>query len=206
METLLNLDQEWIKPGIGNSLYVRPFCYASQAGVQASASNEYTFIIICAPVKSYYSSELNVLIAEHYSRAASGGVGFAKAAGNYAAQFYPTALALEKGYQQIIWTDAKSHRYLEEAGTMNIFFRINDTLVTAPTSDRILDGITRKSVIDIAKSLTISVEERQISVTELLSAFNDNSLKEIFGSGTAVVVSPINSFGYKDKRLSLIHI
>ena len=203
LETLLNLDQEWIKPGIGNSLYVRPFCYASQAGVQASASKEYTFIIICAPVRAYYNGELNVLIAEHYSRAASGGVGFAKAAGNYAAQFYPTALALEKGYQQIIWTDAKSHQYLEEAGTMNIFFRINDTLVTAPISDRILDGITRKSVIDIAKSLAIRVEERQISVDELLSAYNDHSLKEIFGSGTAVVISPINSFGYKDKRYEL---
>lgn len=204
LEHLLKLDQEWIKPGVGNSLYIRPFCYASQAGVQASAATEYTFIIICAPVRSYYSGgELNVLIAEHFSRAASGGVGFAKASGNYAAQFYPTALALEKGYQQIIWTDANTHEYLEEAGTMNIFFRINDTLITAPTSDRILDGITRKSVIDIAHSLNIKVEERPLKVSELLDAYQNETLKEIFGSGTAVVVSPINGFGYQDQHYKL---
>ncbi len=204
LETLLKLDHEWIKPGVGNSLYIRPFCYASQAGVQASAAKEYTFIIICAPVRSYYSAgELNVLIAEQYSRAASGGVGFAKAAGNYAAQFYPTSLAIEKGYQQIIWTDANTHEYLEEAGTMNIFFRINDTLITAPTSDRILDGITRKSVIAIAKSLNINVEERPIKVSELIAAHQNKSLKEIFGSGTAVVVSPIKGFGYQDQHYTL---
>ena len=206
LEALLNLDQDWIKPGMGNSLYIRPFCYASQAGVQASAANAYTFIIICAPVGSYYNGEVNVLIAEQYSRAASGGVGFAKAAGNYAAQFYPTALALEKGYQQIIWTDANSHEYLEEAGTMNIFFRINDTLVTAPTSDRILDDITRKSVIALAKSLNIAIEERPFKVAELLSAYEDGSLKEIFGSGTAVVVRPIKGFGYQEKHYQLAEI
>ena len=127
LNELLNLDADWIKPGVGNSLYVRPFVFANQAAVSATASNQYQFIIICAPVKSYYSGEVNVLVSEKYSRAASGGVGYAKAAGNYAASFYPAHLANQEGYQQIIWTDASTHEYLEESGTMNVFFRINDT-------------------------------------------------------------------------------
>ena len=204
LEKLLSLDKEWIKKGTGNSLYIRPFVFASQAGVQASASNAYKFMIICSPVSSYYSSsEVHVQVAEKYSRAASGGVGFAKAAGNYAAQFYPTSLALKEGFQQIIWTDANTHEYLEEAGTMNIFFRINDTLVTTPTSDRILDGITRKSILRLSEHLGIKTDVRPITIHELLSAKKDGSLKEIFGAGTAVVVSPIKGFGYQNERYVL---
>lgn len=203
LKSLLMLDKNWIQPGLGNSLYVRPFVFASQATVQASAASAYKFMIICAPVKSYYGGEINVLIAEKYSRAANGGVGFAKAAGNYAAQFYPTKLAQDEGFQQIIWTDASNHEYLEEAGTMNIFFRINDTLITSPINDRILDGITRKSIIDIAKRNNIKVEERPIKVEEIVTAWEENKLKEIFGSGTAVVVAPINSFSSKGKHYPL---
>ena len=204
LNKLLYLDKEWIKSGQENSLYIRPFVFASQASVQASAANEYIFMIICAPVKSYYNGgEINVLIAEDYSRAANGGVGFAKAAGNYAAQFYPTSLAQKQGFQQIIWTDANSHEFLEEAGTMNIFFRIKDTLLTAPTNDRILDGITRKSIIEIAKSNGIKVEERPIKVSEIITAWKEQNLIEVFGTGTAVVVAPINSFSSKGKRYQL---
>ena len=195
--SLLEIDEEWIKPGIGNSLYIRPFVFSSQACVQASPSSEYTFIIICCPVKAYYGGEVNVLIAEEFSRAADGGIGYTKAAGNYGAQFHPTALAQEQGYQQIVWTDAKSHEYLEEAGTMNIFFRVNDCLITAPTNDRILDGVTRKSVIQIARDSGINVEVRPIKIEEIVKASENNSLKEMFGSGTAVVINPIKSFGYK---------
>lgn len=204
LNQLLKLDQAWIKPAIGNSLYIRPFVFASQPTVQASASNEYIFMIICAPVSTYYSGgEINVLIAEEYSRAANGGVGFAKAAGNYAAQFYPTSEALKKGYQQIIWTDADRHEYLEEAGTMNIFFKIGETLITAPTNDRILDGVTRKSIIDIAKSMGVTVKERPIKVSELVAAFEEGTLQEVFGTGTAVVVLPITSFSYKGTAYKL---
>ena len=204
LEKLLNLDKEWIKKGTGNSLYVRPFVFASQAGVQATASNAYKFMIICSPVSSYYSGgEVHVQVAEKFSRAASGGVGFAKAAGNYAAQFYPTSLALKEGFQQIIWTDASTHEYLEEAGTMNIFFRINDTLITTPTSDRILDGVTRKSILQLAEHLGIKTEVRPITIHELISTKENGSLKEIFGAGTAVVVSPIKGFGYQNKRYIL---
>ena len=203
LKTLLKIDNDWIKPGFGNSLYIRPFVFSSQAGVQASPAKEYMFIIICCPVKAYYGGEVNVLIAEEYSRAADGGIGFTKAAGNYAAQFYPTALAQEQGYQQIVWTDAKSHKYLEEAGTMNIFFRIGDKLLTAPTNDRILDGVTRKSVIQIAKDAGIEVDVRPIKISEIVAASKNNSLKEMFGSGTAVVINPIKSFGYQGVNYKL---
>ena len=204
LNKLLYLDHQWIKSGEGNSLYIRPFVFASQASVQASAANEYIFMIICAPVKSYYTGgEINVLVAEEYSRAASGGVGFAKAAGNYAAQFYPTSQALKNGYQQIIWTDADTHEYLEEAGTMNIFFKIDNTLVTAPTNDRILDGITRKSIIDLAKYKGIKVEERPIKVSEIKAAHEKGSLQEVFGTGTAVVVLPISSFSHQGETFKL---
>lgn len=206
LKTLLKIDNDWIKPGFGNSLYIRPFVFSSQAGVQASPAKEYMFIIICCPVKAYYGGEVNVLIAEEYSRAADGGIGFTKAAGNYAAQFYPTALAQEQGYQQIVWTDAKSHEYLEEAGTMNIFFRIGDKLLTAPTNDRILDGVTRKSVIQIAKDAGIEVDVRPIKISEIVAASKNNSLKEMFGSGTAVVINPIKSFGYQGVNYKLPEI
>lgn len=204
LKNLLILDNEWIKPGIENSLYIRPFVFASQGSVQAAAASEYIFSIICAPVKSYYKGgEIKVLVAENYSRAANGGVGFAKAAGNYAAQFYPTAEAQKEGFQQIIWTDANTHENLEEAGTMNIFFKIDNTLVTSPTNDRILDGITRKSIIDIARHQGITVEERPITITELKKAHTDGQLQEIFGSGTAVVILPIHSFSHQGKAYPL---
>lgn len=154
-------------------------------------------MIILSPAKSYYSGEVKVLIAEHFSRAANGGIGAAKAAGNYAAQFYPTSLANKEGFQQVIWTDDATHTKLEEAGTMNVFFRINDTLLTAPTSERILDGITRKSLIEMAKKEGITVDVRPVLVSELVEAVKNGSLKEIFGAGTAAVVNPIIGFSYQ---------
>ncbi|MDG3581466.1 branched-chain amino acid aminotransferase [Galbibacter pacificus] len=203
LNTLLKLDNKWIKKGFGNSLYIRPFVIATEAGVSASPSSEYKFMIICSPAQSYYGGEVRVKIADHYSRAASGGFGFAKAAGNYAGQFYPTNIAKEEGFQQVIWTDANTHEYLEEAGTMNVFFRIGDKLVTCPISDRILDGVTRKSVITMAKDLNIEVEVRPIKVAEVLEANKNGTLKEIFGSGTAAVINPIAGFGYKGDKWEL---
>ncbi len=198
LTTLLKMDREWVPSKLGSALYIRPFVIATEYCVSASTSTEYKFMIIMSPVNAYYSGKLKVTVAEKYSRAADGGVGFAKAAGNYAAQFYPTNLAKEKGYQQVIWTDAHSHQYLEESGTMNVFFRINDTLITAPTSDRILDGVTRKSLIDLANHEGIPVEVRRITVTELVEAAKKGELKEIFGSGTAAVISPVEGFSYQD--------
>ncbi|TBN17951.1 branched-chain amino acid aminotransferase [Hyunsoonleella pacifica] len=195
--TLLKLDKDWIPTNEGSSLYIRPFVFASGQGFHASPADEYKFIICTAPSGSYFSGEVKVLIEEKYSRSANGGVGFAKAGGNYAGQFYPTQLAKAKGYQQVIWTDDHKHEYIEEAGAMNIFIRINDTLITGPTSDRILDGITRKSIIELAESENIPVEVRKITVTEVVDAAKNGSLKEMFGAGTAAVVSPISAFGYK---------
>ena len=203
LESMLLLDKEWIKPGFGNSLYIRPFVIATQAGVSASPSDEYKFMILFSPAQSYYSGDVKVVIAEHFSRAADGGVGAAKAAGNYAAQFYPTNLAKEEGFQQVIWTDSNEHKYLEEAGTMNVFFRINDTLITAPVSDRILDGITRKSIIALAERDGIATEVRKIKVKELIEASNNGSLKEIFGAGTAAVISPVSDFSHQQKVYKL---
>ncbi|WP_121666477.1 branched-chain amino acid aminotransferase [Mesonia aquimarina] len=196
LKTLLKFDSKWIKSGDGNSLYIRPFVIATEAGVSASPSNAYRFMIICCPAKAYYSSPVKVTIAQEYSRSADGGVGYAKAAGNYGAQFYPTNLAKEKGYQQVIWTDANSHEYLEEAGTMNVFFRINDKLITAPISDRILDGITRKSIIALAEKEGVEVEVRRIKVAEILEAAKNNELKEMFGAGTAATVAQISGFEF----------
>ena len=206
LKKLLNLDKEWVKKDEGSSLYVRPFVIGNEYAIQASPSKNYKFMIICAPATPYYKGKVKVIVADKYSRAASGGVGFAKAAGNYAGQFYPTNLAKEKGFQQIIWTDSNQHKYLEEAGTMNVFFRIDGKLITAPTTDTILDGVTRKSIIQIAKDQGIDVEVRRITIDEIKEASRNNSLKEIFGTGTAAVVSEISEFEHKDELFILPEI
>jgi branched-chain amino acid aminotransferase len=206
LETLLKIDREWIKKGEGNSIYIRPFVFASEPGMAASPATEYKFMFLLAPVQSYFKgggSDVKVLFADKFSRSANGGVGFAKAAGNYAGQFYPTALAQKQGYQQVVWTDASTHEYLEEAGVMNVFFRVGDTLLTAPTSDRILDGITRKSIIQIAEDEGINIEVRNVSVTEIEEAAQNGTLLEMFGAGTAAVINPIAGFGSKGKDYNL---
>ncbi len=203
LRTLIKLDQKWIPQKEGSSLYIRPFMFASGKGFHASPADEYKFIICLAPSGAYFSGKVKVLIEETYSRAANGGVGYAKAGGNYAGQFYPTQLAVKKGYNQVIWTDDNTHEYIEEAGAMNIFVRIDDTLITGPTSDRILDGITRKSILKIAEDEGIRTEVRKISVTEVVAAAKNGSLKEMFGAGTAAVVSPIAAFGFKDTDYDL---
>lgn len=206
LKKLLEIDNNWIPDTEGSSLYIRPFIFASGEGFHASPADSYKFIIATAPSGAYFSGKVKVLIEEKYARAANGGVGFAKAGGNYAAQFYPTQLAVKKGYHQVIWTDDNTHEYIEEAGAMNIFIRINDTLITSPTSDRILDGITRKSIIQIAKDKGIEVEERKISVHEVVEAAKDGTLEEMFGAGTAAVVSPIATFGFQGTDYDLPEI
>lgn len=203
LKTLLKIDHQWIPTSEGSALYIRPFVFASGNGFHASPADEYTFIIACAPSGPYFAGKVKVLIEEKYSRSANGGVGFAKAGGNYAGQFYPTQLAVEKGYNQVIWTDDNTHEYIEEAGAMNIFIRINDTLITSPTSDRILDGITRKSIIEIAKDENIKVEVRKFKVQEVVEASRNGSLKEMFGTGTAAVISPISTYGYQGEDYDL---
>ena len=189
LKALLKVDNDWIPTTAGSSLYIRPIIFATGEGFHASPAEGYRFLIATAPSGPYFSGKVSVLIEEQYSRSANGGVGFAKAGGNYAGQFYPTQLAIEKGYNQVIWTDDNTHEYIEEAGAMNIFIRINDTLITGPTSDRILDGVTRKSIIEIAKAEGIHVEVRKFTVSEVIDASKNEALKEMFGAGTAAVIS-----------------
>jgi len=201
LDELLALDNAWCKKEEGYSLYIRPFIFASGECVKASASYEYTFIIITSPTTKYYAGEMNVVVEEHYTRAPQGGVGYAKAAGNYAASFYPTKQANAKGFQQLIWTDAKEHKYIEESGTMNIWFRIDDTLITPALSDSILGGITRDSIVTLAEDNSIKVEQRKILISEVVDAYKNGTLKEAFGTGTAVTVNPINTITFREKRM-----
>lgn len=203
LKTLMDIDREWIPFGEGRSLYIRPVIFATEEALKARVSSKFMFAIVAAPAKSYYTAPVSVLISDYYSRAASGGVGAAKAAGNYAASFYPTQLAIEKGYEQIIWTDDATHTKFEESGTMNVFVRINDTIYTPNTSDKILDGVTRDSFIQLAKKRGIEVVVGDVLVEDVINAHKNGTLKEVWGVGTAVVTSRFEGLGYKDQHLDL---
>jgi len=203
LKKLLEIDQAWVPDKEGCSLYIRPFMFATDEYVGVSPSTTYKFIIFNCPVGSYYSKPLKVRVETEYIRAAKGGVGFAKNAGNYGGSLFPTQKAMQAGYDQIIWTDAATHQYVEEAGTMNLMFMVGGSLVTAPTGDTILDGVTRKSVIQIAKDWGINVQERQLSVKELVSGILDGSVTEAFGAGTAAVIAPIQIIGFEGKDYQL---
>jgi len=203
LKKLLEIDQAWVPDKEGCSLYIRPFMFATDEYVGVSPSTTYKFIIFNCPVGSYYSKPLKVRVETEYIRAAKGGVGFAKNAGNYGSSLFATQKAMQAGYDQIIWTDAATHQYVEEAGTMNLMFMVGGSLVTAPTGDTILDGVTRKSVIQIAKDWGINVQERQLSVKELVSGILDGSVTEAFGAGTAAVIAPIQIIGFEGKDYQL---
>ena len=197
LEVLLRLDKEWIPTKEGSSLYIRPFMFATDDYIGIRPSDTYKFIMFTCPVGKYYSKPVNVKIETRYTRAAAGGIGAAKAAGNYAASLYPAKLGQEKGYDQLIWTDAKDHKYIEESGTMNVLFLINDTLITPPSSETILSGITRRSIVQLAKDKGINVEERPIEVTEVINALKDGSMKAMFGAGTAATIAHIAKVGHE---------
>lgn len=203
LKALVDIDRGWIPYGEGNSLYIRPVLFATEEALKARVANKYMFAIVATPAKSYYAEPVSVKISDYYSRAASGGVGFAKAAGNYAASFYPTQLANEEGYEQVIWTDDATHENFEESGTMNVFVRINDTIYTPKTSDKILDGVTRDSFIKLAERRGIKVVVDDVKVADVIAAQKYGSLKEVWGVGTAVVTSVFKAIGYKGERLEL---
>jgi len=192
LKTLIDVDRDWIPNKDGFSLYVRPFMIATDPYVGIKPSDTYKFIIFTCPVGAYYSEPVKVKIETEYSRAVEGGTGFAKAAGNYAGALYPAMKAQEKGYRQLIWTDAVEHKYIEEAGTMNVIFQIGDTLITPKSSDTILAGITRRSVIDIARDWGYKVEERKVLVSEVIEAIESGNLVEAFGAGTAATIAQIS--------------
>lgn len=204
IKELIRCDINWVPNGEGQSLYVRPFLIADQAFLGVRPSNTYKFMVITSPTAGYYSGAVKVRIEEHYSRACEGGIGSAKAAANYAASLYPAQIANAEGYHQLVWTDSKEHKYIEESGTMNIMFNINGKLITpAADKDSILRGITRKSVIQIAKDWGYDLEERAVSVDEVISAIHSNQLREAFGIGTAATIAPFSSIGYQGEDFPL---
>ncbi len=201
---LIGLDQDWVPEGEGFSLYIRPFMIGTDASLGLESSRSYKFIIITSPAAAYYSKDLSIYIQSQYVRAVPGGTGFTKAAGNYAASLLPTSEVRAKGYDQILWTDAVEHKYVQEIGTMNVFFVVNGTVLTPALDDgTILAGITRASIIGLMKELGYRVEERKISVGELIAAHNAGQLEEAFGSGTAASMSMITQLTYEDKTMSL---
>lgn len=193
---LLKLDSAWVPNEPNTSLYIRPVVFADDPYVGIRPSETYKFLIFTAPVGAYYSEPVNVKIETKYTRAVAGGVGYAKTAGNYAASLYPALQAQKEGYHQLIWTDGQNHEFIEEAGTMNLMFYINDTLITAPTGDSILDGITRDSVLTLAKDWGMKVEEKRLSVKELEEALKKGEVKEAFGAGTAATIAKIHKIGH----------
>ncbi len=203
VNTLVDLEKEWIPKAKGSALYMRPIMFATDAVLGVKVSNTYKFIIIVGPVGPYYPKPVKLIAETKYIRAANGGVGEAKTAGNYAASLLPAQLAKEKGYDQVIWLDSKEFKYIQEAGTMNLFFVFKDKVVTPDTSGTILKGITRMSLIDLLKKDGVTVEERPLSIDEVVEAHNKGNLLEIFGSGTAAVVANVSEFCYKDKIYKL---
>ncbi|MDB5262556.1 MAG: branched-chain amino acid aminotransferase [Adhaeribacter sp.] len=203
LKELLRLDADWIPTAAGSSLYIRPFMFATGEFLGVRPSDTYRFAIITCPVNAYYSTPLRVKVEETYARAVEGGFGFAKAAGNYAGSLYPAKKAAEEGYHQLLWTDGKTHQYFEESGTMNLMFVLNDTLVTPALSTSILAGVTRDTIIQLAKDRGIPVEERKVSVAEIMEAARNGTLQEAFGCGTAAVVSHIETIGYRGTDYSL---
>ncbi len=191
LRELLLLDEAWVPNRPGYSLYIRPFLFATDPFVGVRPSDTYKFMIFCSLAGVYYAQPLKVRIEPHYTRAAKGGTGSAKAGGNYGGAYYPTSLAQQEGFQQVIWTDAQEHRYIEEAGTMNIIFILDGKVVTSPLSDTILDGVTRDSVLTLAREAGMSVEERPVSVEELRDAIQAGKLNDAFGVGTAATFAPI---------------
>ena len=193
---LVNLDSDWVPSSDDASLYIRPFMFATDSHVGVRASHSYRFMIFTCPVGAYYSNPIRVKVETKYTRAATGGTGAAKAAGNYAGALYPTKKASVEGYDQLLWTDSKTHSFIEECGTMNAAFVVEGKLLVPATSDTILDGITRKSSIQIARDLGLEVEDRPVSVEELRTAAEEGKLEEAFGLGTAATVSIMSTIGF----------
>src|SRR5690554_153954 len=194
LETLIKLDFNWIPKKHGTALYLRPFIFACDDLLAARSSEKFQFNIITSPVGAYYAEGFNpvkLTTSEKYVRAVIGGTGNVKTAGNYAASFLPAQNARKKGYTQVLWLDAKENKYVEEVGTMNIHFKINDTLISPALNGSILPGITRNSVLTLAEEWGLKVEERRISIDEIFDEYEKGNLQEVFGSGTAAVISPV---------------
>ena len=205
LHQLIELDQGWIPPQTGSALYIRPFMFANDEFLGVRPSERYRFMIFSGPVGPYYAKPVRLRAETEYIRAAIGGVGEAKAAGNYASAMLPTKLAKEAGFDQVLWLDAKEHKYVQEVGTMNIFFVIDGKVVTPETSGAILRGITRDSLLQILKHEGYEVEERAVSIDEVMAAGRNGTLQEVFGSGTAAVIAFVKELQYQDETVQVPH-
>lgn len=203
LNELLKMDAAWVPKGEDNSLYLRPFMFASDVYLGVRPSFNYRFMIIMSPAGKYYSEAPKVKIETEFIRAAKGGVGYAKCAGNYASSLYPAKLAQEQGYTQLLWTDAQTHTKFEESGTMNVFFVKDGKLLTPITSSTILKGITRDSLVTIARDMGYEVSEQDVYVKDIVEGIENGSVTEVFGAGTAVVVSPFSGIGFEGRDLDL---
>lgn len=203
LKELINLDRDWVPNKENSSLYIRPFLFASDEYIGVKSSDNFRFMIFTCPVQSYYKGAVNVKVETEYSRAFDGGTGNVKAGGNYAAALYPAKLAQDQGFDQLVWTDAREHKYIEESGTMNVFFEVGDELLTPPTGGTILEGVTRDSIIQLAKDTGKTVHERPVSVEEIRQAGRDGSLKDAFGAGTAATVAHIASIAFGNEVFEL---
>ena len=203
MRQLVALDKNWIPQKENHSLYIRPFMFSSDELIGVRPSDSYKFMIILSPTGPYYNAPMRIYVEEKYVRAVPGGVGYAKAAGNYGAAMYATAEAKKKGYDQVLWMDAHEHKYVQECGTMNVFFIIGNSAIT-PNLDQgtILAGVTRDSVITLLKEMGLTVEERPLSIDEIIAAYKSGELREVFGTGTAATISLIRELGFKDMTMS----
>ncbi len=202
MRELVKLDQQWISARPDHSLYIRPFMFSTDEQIGVKAADSYKFMIILSPTGPYYSKPLRIYAEEHYTRAARGGVGYAKAAGNYAASLLPAAEARQKGYDQVLWLDASEHKYIQEIGTMNVFFVLDGEIITPDLEGgTILAGVTRDSAITLLRDMGYSVTERPVHIDELLQSYRDGKLTEMFGTGTAATISPIRELAYQDSRM-----
>ncbi len=199
MRQLVELDKNWIPVKENHSLYIRPFMFSSDEVIGVKPSDNYKFLIILSPTGPYYAAPMRIYVEENYTRAAPGGIGYAKAAGNYGASMRATAEAKRKGYDQVLWTDAFEHKYVQEIGTMNVFFIVGTTAITPNLENgTILDGVTRSSAITILQEMGLTIEERNISIDEVMDAHHSGTLKEVFGTGTAATISLIKELRYKD--------
>ena len=195
LRRLVELEQSWVPGQPGGALYIRPFQIATDTRLSIKVSASYKFAVVCLPMGSYFAKPVRVKIEREYTRAAKGGTGFAKCGGNYGGALYPTEIAKTEGYDQVLWTDGRDHEYIEESGMMNVFFMIGDTLVTPPLTDSILDGVTRDCLLVLAAAKGIKIEERPVSVSELREGLQNKKISEVFGAGTAAVVSPVRVIG-----------
>lgn len=200
---LVKVDKTWVPNKENYTLYIRPFMFATDPYLGVAPSTTYKFMVLLGPTGPYFSKNLRVKIETEYTRSAEGGFGYAKAAGNYGGSLLPAKKAAQQGFDQLIWTDAKSHEYIEEMGAANVMFVIDGKLITPSTRDTILDGITRKSIIELAKDFGMEVEERRVSVKELLASIEDGTCTDAFGAGTAATIAQVAEIGHEGKTYIL---